>query len=82
MGMASYAMRRYFFDIRVGDDLGEDDGGVSLADLDAVQKEALRVLADMARDLVEFPVSMAVEVRDDAGPVMDARVVFDIHRTN
>ena len=75
-------MRRCYFDMRVGDDLGEDDEGADLPDLDAVQKEALRVLAEMARDLAEFPVSMAVEVRDDAGPVMDARVVFDIHRTN
>jgi hypothetical protein len=44
------------FDMRVGDDLGVDNEGASLPDLDAVQKEALRVLADMAKDLVEFPV--------------------------
>ena len=75
-------MRRYFLDMPVGDDLGEDDEGADLANLEAVQKEALRVLGDMARELVAFPVSMAVEVRDDDGPVMDARVVFDIHRTN
>jgi hypothetical protein len=76
------AMRRYYFDMRVGDDLGEDEEGADLPDLDAVQKEALRFLADMAKELIAFPASMSVEVRDDVGPVMDARVVFDIHRTN
>ena len=75
-------MHRYFFDIRVGDDLADDEEGVDLPNVDAVQKEALRVLADMARDLIQFPASMAVEVRDDDGPVMRARVVFDIQRTN
>jgi hypothetical protein len=75
-------MRRYYFDMRVGDDLGEDNEGVELRGLEAVQKEGLRVLADMARDLIELPASMAVEVRDDDGPVMRARVAFDIHRTN
>ena len=75
-------MRRFYFDMRIGDDLGEDDEGSYLQDLEAVQKEALRVLADMTKDLIQFPASMAVEVRDDAGPVMDAQVAFYIHRTN
>ena len=35
-----------------------------------------------AQDLIAFPVSLTVEVRDDDGPVMRARVTFDIHRTN
>jgi hypothetical protein len=75
-------MRRCFFDVRVGDDLGVDEEGADLPDLDAVQAEALRVLADMARELIAFPASMSVEVRDELGPVMDAKVVFDIHRSN
>src|SRR5262245_23959123 len=66
--------RRYYFDMRIDDDLGKDEEGVDLANLDDVQKEALRVLAEMAWDLIEFPASMAVEVRDDDGPVMRARV--------
>src|SRR4051794_28894741 len=55
------AMRRYYFDMRVGDDLGEDEEGADLPDLDAVQKEALRFLADMAKELIAFPASMSVE---------------------
>jgi hypothetical protein len=66
-------MRRYYFDMRVGEDLGEDDEGVDLPNLEAVQNEALLVLAAMARDLIEFPVSMAIEVRDEIGPVLQAR---------
>jgi len=40
--------------MRIGDDLGEDDGGADLENLEAVQKEALRVLADVARELSRF----------------------------
>lgn len=78
----SGALRRYYVDMRLGDELGEDDEGADLPNLEAVQKEALRALADIAQDLIEFPVSLTVEVRDDDGPVMRARVTFDIHRTN
>jgi hypothetical protein len=41
-------MHRYYFDIQVGDDLGEAEEGADLPDLEAVQREALRTLADMA----------------------------------
>jgi hypothetical protein len=75
-------MRRYYFDRILGDDIGEDDDGIDLPHVDAVQREALRVLAEMAQGLLQFPPSMAVEVRDDAGPVMRARAVFEIRRTN
>jgi len=76
------ALRRYYFDMRMGDELGEDGEGADLPNLEAVQKEALRALADIAQDLIAFPASMAAQVRDEDGPVMDARVVFDIHRAN
>jgi hypothetical protein len=52
--VAASGVRRYFFDMRIGDDLGEDDGGADLENLEAVQKEALRVLADVARELSRF----------------------------
>jgi hypothetical protein len=79
--VADWGMHRYYFDMRIGDDLRHDEDGADLPDLQAVQREALRFLADMARDLIAFPVSMSVEVPDDIGPVMNAKVVFDIHRT-
>jgi hypothetical protein len=75
-------MTRYFFDMRINNDLGTDDEGVTLPDLQAAQREAMRVLADMAKELIDFPVPMSVEVRDDVGPVMQVRVVISISRTN
>lgn len=75
-------MTRYYFDVRIRDDVGEDEEGVNLPDLQAVQREAMRVLADVVRELIEFPVPMAVEIRDDIGPVMQIRVVVNISRTN
>ena len=48
--MAASGIRRYFFDMRIG----EDDEGADLENLEAVQKEALRVLADVARELSRF----------------------------
>ena len=75
-------MRRYFFDIRIGDQIGEDDEGQLLPDLEAVQEETLRTLADVAKELPEFPPELAVQVRDDDGSVMRVKVIFEIDRTN
>jgi uncharacterized protein DUF6894 len=75
-------MRRYFFDIKLSNAVAEDEEGIVLPNLEAVQREALRTLADMAKELIEFPASMSVQVRDDAGSVMRARIVFEIERTN
>ena len=43
-------MKRYFFDLRDGDELTPDDEGLELSTMEAVQEEAARSLADMARD--------------------------------
>lgn len=78
-------MARYFFDIRDGDELLADDEGIDLLTMDAVQDEAARALAELARD--EVPLSgngparrMAIEVRDSHGPVMNATFSFEIMR--
>jgi hypothetical protein len=70
-------MPRYYFDLRDGDEFAVDDEGVELRDIDLVQEEAARSLADMARDAVRRTTRnrdpnhrMAIEVRDDHGPVM------------
>jgi hypothetical protein len=61
-------MKRYFFDLRDGDELTPDDEGVELSTMEAVQEEAARSLADMARDASWRPHNgaghrMAIEVR-------------------
>lgn len=67
-------MKRYFFDIRDGDELSPDELGVELPDIKAVKTEAARSLADISRtDSYGHPFRhMAIEVRDDDGPVLEA----------
>jgi hypothetical protein len=48
-------MKRYFFDLRDGDELTRDDEGLELSTTEAVQEEAARPLADMARDASRRP---------------------------
>jgi hypothetical protein len=79
-------VQRYFFDLRDGDELAVDEEGLELLDLRAVQAEAAKSLADMARDAVHsFPASasacrMAIEVRDDSGPILQVKFTFNIER--
>jgi len=77
-------MPRFYFDLRDGDDLAVDEEGLELPNIGAVQAEAAISLADMARDavhsapLVRGGHRMAIEVRDDAGPVMQVRFAFEV----
>ncbi|TYL89115.1 hypothetical protein FXB40_36585 [Bradyrhizobium rifense] len=77
-------MPRFYFDLRDGDKLAVDEEGLELPDIGAVQAEAAISLADMARDavhstpLVRNGHRMAIEVRDDAGPVMQVRFSFEV----
>jgi hypothetical protein len=79
-------MPRYYFDMRDGDELAVDEEGPVLSDLRAVQAEAAKSLADMARDAVHssFTVCgkhhMAIEVRDGVGPVMQVRFTFELEK--
>lgn len=45
-------MKRYYFDLREGDEIFPDEEGLELSTLAKVQEEAARSLADMARDSV------------------------------
>jgi len=76
-------MQRYFFDGRDGDNLAPDEEGMMLPSLAAVQEEAARSLADMARDMLRLQSGhhLAVEVRHANGPVVEARFHWTIHRT-
>jgi uncharacterized protein DUF6894 len=75
-------MRRYFCDMQNGEGLTVDEEGVELPDLTAAQQEAALALADMLLDESLDPAKISVEVRDDAGTVMRARLVFEIDRTD
>ena len=78
-------MARYYFDLRDGDDLAPDDEGLELSGLARVQEEAARSLADMARDAIRnnhngADHNMAIEVRDDNGPLLQVKFSFEINR--
>ena len=80
-------MPLYYFDFLDSGGLLVDDEGRELNDLQAVQTEAARSLIDMARDsLLDGAAGwidrIAVQVRDEAGPVMNVRFKFEIDRTN
>jgi hypothetical protein len=79
-------MARYYFDLRDGDELAVDDEGFELPDLEAVQREAVLSLCDGTRDAVEKATrvltNMAIEVRDDVGPVMQVMFRFQPFRRN
>jgi hypothetical protein len=56
-------------------------------DVGAAQEEAAQAMADMARDAIrgntgELTERMAVEARDDAGPVLHVKFFFEIERKN
>ncbi|MHC2257144.1 hypothetical protein ACVILK_006836 [Bradyrhizobium embrapense] len=79
-------MTRYYFDMQDGDGLVPDEEGIDLPDLRAVQIEAAKSLADMARDAV-YPIPptaethrLVIEVRDDRGPVMDVKFSFALEK--
>jgi hypothetical protein len=78
--------KRYFFDIRDGDEIAVDEEGMILATVQAVQEEAARSLAGIAQDAVCGSASqgighhMAIEVRDEAGPVLQATFTFAVER--
>lgn len=79
-------MPRYYFDLIEGDVLAVDQEGLELSSLRAVQAEAAKSLADMARDAVHgFPPrfgqrKMAIEVRDETGPLMQVKFTFEVER--
>lgn len=77
-------MPRYFFDLRDDNGTALDEEGLELASLRSVQAEAAKSVADMARDAVLSALpdgggqTMAIDVRDDDGPVMQVTFSFEI----
>lgn len=77
-------MPRYYFDLHDDKGVALDEEGLELASDRAVQAEAAKSVADMARDaMLSAPPSggrktMAIEVRDGNGPVMQVKFWFEI----
>ena len=60
-------MKRYYFDLREGDEIFPDEEGLELSTLAKVQEEAARSLADMARDSVRSLGAVAASCRLRSG---------------
>lgn len=77
-------MPRYYFDLRDENGTALDEEGLELSSPRAVQAEAAKSLADMARDaILSAPLTgrrqtMAIAVRDGNGPVMQVTLSFAI----
>jgi hypothetical protein len=74
------------FDSRDGDKLTSDEIGLELSSFHAAQEEAARSLADLAREALQTHHidaaggRLGLEVRDDNGPVLQARFSVDVTR--
>ena len=77
-------MPRYYFDLRDDKGIALDEEGLELSSPRAVQAEAAKSVADVARDaLLSAPLTgdrreLAIDVRDANGPVMQVKFCFQI----
>jgi hypothetical protein len=84
---ATPRLMRYYFDFRVGGELAIDDEGLEFSTVEAVHEDAARSLVDMARDAIRtnpFDSAghrLAIEVRDESGPLLVVKFTFDIDKT-
>ena len=73
-------MVRYFFDMRDNESFYPDDVGLELPSMDAVKAEASKAMGEIAKDALpgsEVRI-LAIEVRDDHGPVLRLVLRFEI----
>jgi len=75
-------MARYYFDLREGVELYPDEDGVELPSLRAAEMEAARALGAMAQELEPTAEGrdIAIEVRNEDGPLFQVALVFAIRR--
>ncbi|WP_063694839.1 DUF6894 family protein [Bradyrhizobium stylosanthis] len=75
-------MARYYFDLRDGTELFPDEEGVQLLTLQAAEMEAMRALGGMVQQLEPKAEGrdMAIEVRNEDGPLFQVALVFAIRR--
>jgi hypothetical protein len=74
-------MSRYYFNLREDDELIPDDEGVELPTMESAREEAIRGLADCARDAIcnAARSEVAVEVLDgERKPLFIAKLVFEV----
>jgi hypothetical protein len=79
-------MQRYYFDLKFnGESPSHDEEGTILKNQEAAQLEATRSLCDFSKDILDSEMrlrNVAVIVRDDTGPVLEAVLNFYFKRLN
>jgi hypothetical protein len=78
-------MPRYYFDLVNGENISFDAEGIELPDMQAVQEEAALALACLVKEMRPAPASdlphfLAIEVRDNAGPILRVQFTFETHQ--
>ena len=71
-------MKRYYFDLRDGDELVPDEEGFDLDSIEVAREEAAHALADLVLHCAGAVHRVAVEVRDANGLILRARFAFDL----
>ena len=73
-------MPRFFFDLKVGDEgLTCDEDGMVLPNSEAAQIEATRALTALSEEIIEagqITDSLAVILRDEKGPILQASLDY------
>lgn len=60
-------MPRYYFNVRDGFDLDEDDEGVELPDIESARAEALATVEELREELGADAAGIELEVTDEEG---------------
>jgi hypothetical protein len=60
-------MPRYFFNVRDGYDVDEDDEGVELPDIEAARAEALATVEELRDELGADATNIELEITDESG---------------
>ena len=81
-----FVVPRFFFDLKFDGEMPtNDEEGLVMPDLETARVEASRALSDLSREMVlsgKITNSLAVIIRDDAGPVLQATLNFEMKRLN
>ncbi|RZN30516.1 hypothetical protein [Bradyrhizobium sp. Leo121] len=73
-------MPRYYFDTRDDATFIRDEVGLEIGTFDQVKHAASEAMADLAKDVLPGAEvrNLAIEVRDDIGPVLVVKLRFEI----
>ena len=79
-------MPRFYFDLKLGDEGPTlDEEGLILPNPEAAKIEATRALSDLSKEMVEagqINNSLAVIIRDENGPILQASLDYTLKRLN